>query len=43
MTPLTTKLEKNLGWAVLLLLLGGCLLVVRPFISALLWAAVLCF
>ena len=43
MTPLTTKLEKNLGWAVLLLLLGGCLLVLRPFISALLWAAVLCF
>jgi predicted PurR-regulated permease PerM len=43
MTPLTTKLEKNLGWVVLLLLLGGCLLVMRPFISALLWAAVLCF
>jgi predicted PurR-regulated permease PerM len=28
--------------AVLVLLLGGCLLVLRPFISALLWAAVLC-
>jgi predicted PurR-regulated permease PerM len=42
MTPLATKLEKNLGWIVLLLLLGGCLLVLRPFLSALLWAAVLC-
>jgi branched-subunit amino acid ABC-type transport system permease component len=43
MTPLATKLEKNLGWVILLLLLGGCLLVLRPFISALVWAAVLCF
>ena len=43
MTPLATKLEKNLGWIILLLLLGGCLLVLRPFISALVWAAVLCF
>ena len=43
MTPLPTKLERNLGWAALLLLLTGCLLVLRPFVSALLWAAVLCF
>ena len=43
MTTLTTKLEQNLGWIVLVLLLGGCLLVLRPFMSALLWAAVLCF
>ena len=43
MTKLTSKLEQNLGWIVLLLLLGGCLLVLRPFVSALLWAAVLCF
>ena len=43
MTPLPTKLERNLGWAALLLLLAGCLLVLRPFVSALLWAAVLCF
>lgn len=38
-----SKLEKNLGWAVLILLLIGCLLVIWPFISALVWAAVLCF
>jgi predicted PurR-regulated permease PerM len=37
------RLEKNLGWIVLLLLLVGCLLVLRPFTSALLWAAVLSF
>lgn len=37
------RLEQNLGWIVLLLLLIGCLLVLRPFASALLWAAVLCF
>jgi predicted PurR-regulated permease PerM len=43
MTKLRTKLEQNLGWAVLLLLLMGCLWVLRPFISALLWAVILCF
>src|ERR1700751_3305843 len=37
------RLERNLGWIVLLLLLVGCLLVLRPFVSALLWAVVLCF
>lgn len=37
------RLEKNLGWIALLLLLIGCLLVLRPFASALLWAVVLCF
>jgi len=36
-------LERNVGWIVLLLLLGGCLLVLRPFVSASLWAVVLCF
>jgi predicted PurR-regulated permease PerM len=35
-------LERNLGWIALLLLLAGCLLVLRPFASALLWAVVLC-
>jgi predicted PurR-regulated permease PerM len=35
-------LERNLGWIALLLLLVGCLLVLRPFASALLWAVVLC-
>jgi predicted PurR-regulated permease PerM len=43
MTPLTKRLEENLGGIVLVLLLGACLLVLRPFISAVLWAAVLCF
>ena len=37
------RLERNLGWIVLLVLLIGCLLVLRPFASALLWAVVLCF
>lgn len=40
---LTSKLEQHLGTIVLLLLLGGCLLVMRPFVSALLWAVVLCY
>ncbi len=43
MNPLRSKLEQNLGWIVLLALLLGCLLVLRPFVSALLWAVVLCF
>jgi predicted PurR-regulated permease PerM len=37
-----SKLERNIGWTVLLVLLAGCLLVLRPFMSALLWAIVLC-
>jgi predicted PurR-regulated permease PerM len=37
------RLEQSIGWVVLLLLLIGCLLVLRPFASALLWAVVLCF
>jgi predicted PurR-regulated permease PerM len=36
------KLERYLAWFTLLLLLAGCLLVLRPFLSALLWAVVLC-
>jgi predicted PurR-regulated permease PerM len=43
MRNLTTRLEENLGWIVLALLLLGCAQVLRPFTSALLWAAVLCF
>jgi predicted PurR-regulated permease PerM len=42
MNTLNGKIERNLGWIVVLLLLIGCLLVLRPFVSALLWAAVLC-
>src|SRR4051794_37972411 len=36
------RLERNIGSIALLLLLVGCLLVLRPFASALLWAVVLC-
>jgi predicted PurR-regulated permease PerM len=43
MTPLRPKLEQNVGWIVLALLLLGCLWVMRPFVSALLWAVVLSF
>jgi predicted PurR-regulated permease PerM len=35
-------LEKNLGWAVAAVLFLGCLVVLRPFVSAFLWAVVLC-
>ena len=41
MNHLRSKLEQNLGWSLLLILLAGCLLVLRPFVSALLWAVVL--
>lgn len=41
--PRERKLERVLGWTIVLLLLGGCLLVLRPFVSALLWAVVLSF
>lgn len=43
MNDLRNRLEQRLGWVVLALLLGGCLLVLRPFLSALLWAAILSF
>lgn len=39
---MNSKLERNLGLLILLLLLAGCLLVLRPFLSAVLWAVVLC-
>jgi predicted PurR-regulated permease PerM len=37
------KLERTLGLSVLVLLLAGCFLVLKPFVSALLWAIVLSF
>ena len=43
MNPLRSKLEQTLGWAVLLALVVGCLIVLLPFVSALLWAVVLSF
>lgn len=37
------RLERNLAVVALALLLLGCLVVLRPFFSGLLWAVVLCF
>jgi predicted PurR-regulated permease PerM len=37
-----SNLESKFGVAILLLLIAGCLLVLRPFVSMLLWAVVLC-
>ena len=42
-TPRTLRLDQVLGWAVLCLLLIGCVTVLKPFVSAVLWAVVLCF
>jgi predicted PurR-regulated permease PerM len=36
-----SQLEQNLGWILLAILLGGCLLVLLPFVTALLWGTVL--
>jgi len=43
MNEARSKLEQNLGRGILLLLLIGCLVVLWPFVTALLWAAVLSF
>lgn len=43
MNKLRSKLEQTLGWALLLALAVGCLTVLRPFVTALLWAVVLSF
>ncbi len=43
MNTLQSKLEQNLARGILLLLFLGCLLVLWPFMTALLWAAVLSF
>ena len=43
MSNARTRLEQNLGWFVLILLTAGCLYVMLPFVSSLLWAVVLCF
>ncbi len=43
MKPLHSKLDQNLGWLILAILLGGCVLVMLPFFSALLWAVVLSY
>jgi len=43
MNDTSTRLETRLAWALLVLLGVGCLVVVRPFFSALMWAVVLSF
>lgn len=43
MIPLGKPIEQILGIGALLLLALGCAMVLWPFLSALLWAAVLCF
>jgi len=43
MQTVRPRVELYLGQIVLVILLLGCLLVLRPFISALLWAVILCF
>jgi predicted PurR-regulated permease PerM len=43
MEKVRTKLEQSLGLIVLGMLLLGCLIVLTPFISALLWAIILSF
>jgi predicted PurR-regulated permease PerM len=43
METIRTRLERNIGGILTVLILIGCLLVLRPFVSALLWAVVLCF
>jgi len=43
MNKLSERPEKYIGLIVLALLVLGCLIVMRPFLSVLMWAAVLCF
>ena len=40
---LSSRIEFIAGMAVLTLLTVGCLVVLRPFLSSILWALVLCF
>lgn len=43
MTNTRPKLEQNLAWFFLILLAAGCLVVMAPFVSMVLWAVILCF
>ncbi len=40
---LTKRLEENIGLILLAVILLGCLIVILPFLSAILWGIVLCF
>jgi predicted PurR-regulated permease PerM len=41
-TQIGSNFDRKIGLVVMILLIMGCLLVLRPFVSSLLWAAVLC-
>jgi predicted PurR-regulated permease PerM len=41
--PLSSRVEQILALTALVLLAMGCFLVLRPFLSAILWATILCF
>jgi len=43
MAPTRSKVEQKIGWIILAVLLVGCLLVLLPFTSALLWAVILTY
>ena len=43
MVPPSRRIEHVLGIGALMLLAIGCTLVLWPFLSAILWAAVICF
>src|SRR3954470_24280613 len=43
MTNPPSTLEQKLAWLILIVLAAGCLFVMLPFVSVLLWAVVLCF
>ncbi len=43
MEDVRPRIERSLGWGLLTILFIGCLLVMRPFFSALLWSVVLSF
>lgn len=43
MKEFRSKLEQNLGWLLLMALAAGCVAVMWPFLSAFLWAGILCF
>jgi predicted PurR-regulated permease PerM len=43
MSGSAASLERNLAWILLVILFAACLLVLAPFISALLWAVILCY
>jgi len=41
--PITKKIEPFAGMAVISLIIIGCFIILRPFLSAILWAGILCY